>query len=137
MCGGGIQVRKRASMYFALFLLLWPLLAWGGAIGEASSNCPLVIRDIRISCCRGGIPRVTFKVNRSATATATLCTWKGSPIARLRVAGAEGGTAFSCQWSERDESGTRLPVGPYVLLLQARDARGCEALEKVPLQVLR
>jgi hypothetical protein len=98
-----------------------------------ASSMPLDILNLRTTTTRGlagGTYRFSFTTTRAVDINAEIKTMTGRVLKRFRTR-ATGGVETSLVWDGRDEAGTALPPGGYMLNLTAQDERGSKVSRAV------
>ncbi|GAB4468651.1 MAG: hypothetical protein OHK0029_41150 [Armatimonadaceae bacterium] len=104
-----------------------------------ATSLPLDIMNLRSvpsRSLRGVTYRFNFITTRSVDVDAEVKTLTGRTVKRFRSR-ATGGTDTSLVWDGRDEAGSLVPPGPYVLSISAQDDRGSRVNRSVPFMTVQ
>jgi hypothetical protein len=104
-----------------------------------ASSLPLDIVNLRATPSRslsGANYRFSFTTTRAVNVNAEIKTMTGRVLKRFQTR-ATGGVETSLIWDGRDEAGSALPPGTYMLNLTARDERGAQVTRTVPVMAIQ
>lgn len=103
------------------------------------TSLPLDILNLRAAPTRGlngATYRFSFLTTRAVDVDAEVKSLAGRTLKRFKTR-ATGGAETSIVWDGRDERGSQLPPGPYMLSISAQDERGGKVSRNVPFMTMQ
>jgi protocatechuate 3,4-dioxygenase beta subunit len=101
------------------------------------TSMPLDILNLRTdSRGIGGSYRFSFTVTRAVDVNAEIKTLTGRSMRQFQTRAASG-SQTAIVWDGRDQAGNRVPPGPYLLSITARDANGAQVSRSVTVMALQ